>query len=95
MAFNIFKGSCFSKILLSPEECFSRSGAGAAERMPSPSLFHGQSSDLLLYGVLGKTRLMGCTTRLYFTGSLVIPRVPYVLFNDRLYPGDGKNDKGA
>lgn len=79
---NICKASLHPEDLLPPEESCSRTARGASKGSPSLFCFHGQLCDPPLSGDLEETRQDGCPVRLRFTGSLVIPPVPHLLFYD-------------
>lgn len=71
-----------SRLPLFSEESCSHSGGSATKGMSIPSFFHEQLSDPLLCGGLGETETMSCPARLCFAGSLVIPKLLHLLFND-------------
>lgn len=52
---------------------------GVTDGMPSPPWVHEQLSDPPHYGGLGETQLKGCSARPWFTDSLVITQVQYIL----------------
>lgn len=70
------------------------SGGSATEGMPSP---FGFMHILLIQHstVVWRKATDGIRSSSLFYGQLVIPKAPNLLFNDGLYPGDGKNDKSA